>query len=206
MMADNGEPIGTPRRQRSRMRSDAAANQERLLAAAVTAMLREGRHVPMASIARDAGVGIGTLYRNYPTRDALLEALTERSFGMVLDVVEDSAKVVGPAIAALEEFLTSTVAHRDQLVLPLHGGPQALGEESQRIQAQIRAIINKILERGRRDHTVRADVTAADVVFFGAMLAQPLSDDDGWLEKNLARQQRIFIAGLAPSSPALDAI
>lgn len=203
-MPDSSEPISSPPRQRSRMRSDAAANQERLLAAAVTAMLREGRHVPMASIARDAGVGIGTLYRNYPTRDALLEALTERSFGMVLDVVEAAAKVVGPAIVALEEFLTSTVAHRDQLVLPLHGGPQSLGEESQRIQCRIRAIINKILECGRRDQTVRADVTAADVVFFGAMLAQPLSDEEGWLEENLARQQRIFLAGLAPSSPELE--
>lgn len=40
-------------------------------------MLREKRHVPMASIARDAGVGIGTLYRNRPTRETLLAALTE---------------------------------------------------------------------------------------------------------------------------------
>ena len=48
------------------LRRDALANQERVLAAAVTAVLREGRQVPMATIAADAGVGVGTLYRRYP--------------------------------------------------------------------------------------------------------------------------------------------
>lgn len=72
-------------RQKPPTRSDALASQERPLAAAATAMLREGREVPMASIARDAGVGIGMLYRNYPTREAFLAALTERTFGPVLE-------------------------------------------------------------------------------------------------------------------------
>jgi AcrR family transcriptional regulator len=54
------------------LRSDALANQERVLAAAVTAVLREGQQVPMAIIAAEAGVGIGTLYRRYPNREALL--------------------------------------------------------------------------------------------------------------------------------------
>lgn len=202
-MADDIEPTLSPR-QKLRTRSDALANQERLLAAAVTAMLREGRQVPMASIASDAGVGVATLYRNYPTRDALLAALTERSFGLVLNVVEEAGIAEGPAISALEAFLTSTIAHRDQLVLPLHGGPSTLTEESQRIRDQIHAAIDRILERGRSDHTVRTDVAAADVVFFGALLAQPLSHDDTWLVGNLVRQQRIFLAGLSPSPPGLE--
>ena len=188
---------------RSPTRSDALANQERLLAAAVTAMLRDGRQVPMASIARAAGVGIGTLYRNYPTREALLEALTERSFRLVLTVLDEAAAVAGPAICTIDAFLTSTIAHRDQLVLPLHGGPQTLTEQAQQTQAQIHARINRILERGRRDRTIRADVIAGDVVFFGALLAQPLPQDDGRQVMNLVRQQQIFLAGLAPSSPEL---
>lgn len=191
-------------RQKHQIRSDALANQERLLAAAVTAMLREGQQVPMASIARDAGVGIATLYRNYPTREALLEALTERSFGLVLDVVDEAVATEHPAICTLEVFLTSTIAHREQLVLPLHGGPDDLTEESRRLREEIHSGIVRILERGRADRTVRSDVTAADVVFFGAMLAQPLSKDDDWLEENLLRQKRIFLAGLAPTPPTLD--
>ena len=62
------------------LRSDAAANRERILAAATTAVRRDGERVPMATIAEAAGVGIGTLYRHYPTRPALLAALTLRSF------------------------------------------------------------------------------------------------------------------------------
>ncbi len=67
-----------------RLRSDAAANRERILAAATIAVRRDGEKVPMATIADDAGVGIGTLYRHYPTRPALLAALTLRSFKLVL--------------------------------------------------------------------------------------------------------------------------
>lgn len=152
------------------------ANQERVLAAAVTAMLREGRQVPMASIAHDAGVGVGTLYRNYPTREALLKA---------------------PPNAP-------TIAHRDQLVLPLHGGPPDLTERSRSLRGEIHVGIDRILERGRADHTVRADVTAVDVVSFGALHAQPLSSDHDRLRRNLRRQQRIFLAGLAPSPPELE--
>ena len=66
------------------LRSDAAANRERILAAATIAVRREGERVPMATIAEEAGVGIGTLYRHYPTRSALLVALTLRSFDLVL--------------------------------------------------------------------------------------------------------------------------
>ncbi|SMY03592.1 transcriptional regulator, TetR family [Brevibacterium sp. 239c] len=204
-MSENAEPKG-PSQHKSQTRSDALANQERLLAAAVTAMLREGRQVPMASIARDAGVGIATLYRNYPTREALLEALTERSFGLVLDVVKEAAVGERPAIGAIEAFLTSTIAHREQLVLPLHGGPDDLSDESRRLRTEIHAGIARILDRGRDDLTVRTDITASDVVFFGAMLAQPLSKDDGWLEANLLRQERIFLGGLAPVPPVLDII
>ena len=53
------------------LRSDAAANRERILAAATIAVRRDGERVPMATIADEAGVGVGTLYRHYPTRSAL---------------------------------------------------------------------------------------------------------------------------------------
>jgi AcrR family transcriptional regulator len=68
-MAANGVD-GRPARS---LRRDALANQEKVLTAALRVFLREGRHVPMAEIAAEAGVGVGTLYRRYPNRDALLE-------------------------------------------------------------------------------------------------------------------------------------
>lgn len=203
-MVTNDAASARPKRESSRVRRDAIANQERVLAAAVTSMLREGRQVPMATIAGEAGVGVGTLYRNYPTRDALLMALTERSFRLVKGAVDKAAATGRSAIDALEVFLDDTISHRDQLVLPLHGGPPDLTEASRHLKAEINAGIDTVLERGRSDHTVRADVAAADVVFFGALLAQPLSSDPDQIASELRRQLRIFLAGLAPGPPELE--
>ena len=97
--------------ERRHLRSDAQANQERVLAAAVTAVLREGRHVPMATIAADAGVGIGTLYRRYPSREALLEALTLRAFRLVLECAKDAEDQDAPGLASLSSFLEIGRAH-----------------------------------------------------------------------------------------------
>jgi AcrR family transcriptional regulator len=91
----------TPARgsEKRRVRSDAQANRERVLAAAVTAVLREDRHVPMGTIAADAGVGIGTLYRRYPNREALLKALTLRAFHLVLECAESAENLNEAALA-----------------------------------------------------------------------------------------------------------
>src|SRR3954471_5942091 len=65
-------------------RADALRNHASLIEAAIAAVHREGPRVPMATIAADAKVGIGTLYRHFASRDALLEFLTHRSFERVL--------------------------------------------------------------------------------------------------------------------------
>ena len=65
--------MATVRKSRPReQRSDAARNHEALVRAATAAVHREGPRVSMATIAADAGVGIGTLYRHFPTREDLL--------------------------------------------------------------------------------------------------------------------------------------
>lgn len=178
------------------LRRDALANQERVLAAAVTTMLREGRHVPMATIAAEAGVGVATLYRRYPTREVLLQALTERSFRKVLAVAEEAAGRAGSAVAALDWFLDRTIDHRSELVLPLHGGPAELSPGASAARAELHRVIAGILERGGHDGSVQADVTTRDVVMFGAMLAQPLSTVDGW-DGIARRQKQLFLRGVS---------
>ena len=181
-----------------RLRRDALANQERVLAAAVSVMLREGRAVPMATIAAEAGVGVGTLYRRYATREALLEALTERSFRMVLAAAEEAVARGGSAPDALDRFLDRTIEHRAELVLPLHGGPPELSPAARGLEGQVHRAIDRLLERGRVEGSIHADVTTNDVVIFGAMLAQPLSNASGW-DATARRQQHLFLRGvLAP--------
>ena len=138
-----------------RLRSDAAANRERILAAATIAVRRDGEKVPMATIADEAGVGIGTLYRHYPTRPALLAALTLRSFHLVLEHARTAAQSDEPAPTALARFLEQTIAARDEFVLPLHGGPVIHDEKIVALRTEIRQLLEQVLARGRRDGTIR---------------------------------------------------
>jgi AcrR family transcriptional regulator len=190
------------RRDARRLRSDAAANRERIVSAATIAVRRDGERVPMARIADEAGVGVGTLYRHYPTRPALLAALTLRSFNLVLDHARDAALSDKPAPAALAQFFERTIAARNQLILPLHGGPVIHDENIVALRTEIRNLLAQVLARGRRDRTIRPDATPIDIIITGAMLAQPLPHTADW-DQLARRQARIFVAGLAATSPSL---
>jgi AcrR family transcriptional regulator len=183
------------------LRSDAAANRERVLAAAAIAVRRDGEKVPMATIADVAGVGIGTLYRHYATRSALLAALELRSYRLVLGHARAAAESDEPAPTALARFFEQTITARDDLILPLHGGPVSLDENTVALRSEISDLLEQVLARGRHDGTIRRDVTAVDIIITGAMLAQPLRHAANWDE--LARRQaRIYVTGLATISDA----
>ena len=113
-------------------RSDAARNHQTLVRAATAAVHREGPRVPMATIAADAGVGIGTLYRHFPTREDLLGYLTHASFEQVLANAEAAESNGATAAEALRQFIESAISQRNELVLPLHGGPRPASDEHPR--------------------------------------------------------------------------
>jgi AcrR family transcriptional regulator len=179
-----------------RPRRDAAANRQRILAAATIAVRRDGERVPMATIAHESGVGVGTLYRHYPTRPALLAALTLRSFHLVLEHARAAALSDEPAPAALEQFFEQTIAARNEFILPFHGGPVIDDEQVVALRAEIRRLLEQVLARGRHDRTIRPDATPSDIIIAGAMLAQPLPNTADW-DQLARRQARIFVAGLA---------
>ncbi len=188
-----------------RLRSDAAANRERILAAATIAVRRDGERVPMATIADEAGVGIGTLYRHYPTRPALLADLTLRSFQLVLQNARAAALSDEPAPAALAQFFEQTIAERNDLILPLHGGPVVLDEKIVALRSEIRNLLEQVLARGRRDRTIRPDAMPIDIIITGAMLAQPLPHAADW-DQLARRQARIFVAGLVATDSPLPGL
>jgi AcrR family transcriptional regulator len=178
------------------LRRDAAANRDRVLGAAAAAIRREGTGVPIATIAADAGVGVGTLYRRYPSRQDLLAALTFRSFRLVLDAAQTAADCTDSGIDALRGFIEETIEHGPELVLPMHGGPIPLDEGTIALRAEVHATIEKVLRRGEQDGTIRADVTPFDIIIFGALLAQPLPHIPDW-RSAARRQAKIYFDGLA---------
>jgi len=155
--------------------------------------------VPLATIAADAGVGVGTLYRSYPSRAALLAALTQRSFGLVLAAAQRAAESDDTAINCLRRFIDQTIDHGPELVLPLHGGPVLLDADTVALSTEVHETLEHILRRGRQDGSIRADVSAIDIIIFGALLAQQLPRVPDW--KLMARRQAvIYFDGLAGSA------
>jgi hypothetical protein len=72
------------------------------------------------------------------------------------------------------------ITQRNELVLPLHGGPPVTAPETLAVRDQVHRALKRIIERGHTDGTISQDVTPRDVVAFGAMLAQPRRPDPEW--------------------------
>ncbi len=176
-------------------RSDAARNREILVRAATAAVHREGPRVPMATIAADAGVGIGTLYRHFPTREDLLNHLTHVSFEQVLANAQAAERSRATAAEALRRFIDAAIGQRNELVLPLHGGPPLTWPSTRAVREQVHRAVQQIIDRGRADGTITRDVTPQDIVVFGAMLAQPRRSDPSW-DATCRRLLATYLAGL----------
>lgn len=172
-------------------RSDGIANRQKILAAALRTLQRDVM-TPMGVIAQEAGVGVGTLYRHFVDRDALLDALQLRSIGMVLALVDDILSREMPGVDAVREFLVRTVQHGSELFLPYHGAPPTTNPEYQRLDRRVWAGVSAMVERGVADRTLRADLTARDVIIFGSMIAAPLPGVTDWPEV-AGRQIGLFL-------------
>ena len=179
-------------------RSDAARNHEALARAATAAVHREGPHVTMATIAAGAGVGIGTLYRHFRTREELLDFLARRSFEQVLANAIAAERDGATGSDALRRFIEAAIGQRNELVLPLHGGPPVTARETLAVRDEVHRAVQRIIERGRADGTISQDVSPRDVVVFGAMLAQPRQPDPGW-DATCRRLLATFVKGLGTS-------
>lgn len=177
------------------IRSDAASNREEILRTAALIVNREGSHVPMARFADAAGVGVGTLYRHFPSREALVGALQLRSFEYVRDAARDSAGLDVPAPDAITEFLHAVIRQRDTLVMPLKDGLPLSDPALPVLQAEIRSSLRAVIDRGQASGAVREGATVGDVIVFGAMLTQPLPYIDDW-EATAQRLAALFVRGL----------
>src|SRR4051812_39926401 len=161
-------------------RKDAAANRERVLDAATELVRRDGERVPMADIARAAGVGVGTLYRHFASRDDLFAALVQRSFELALVNARAAAATAGSALDGIRAFFTATLRDREQFVLPLHGGPPVFTPASRELQTEVRGVLQTLLDRGHAAGQLRADLTPVDLIVATSLLSRPLPNSENW--------------------------
>jgi len=182
-------------------RRDAIRNRERVLDAATELVRRDGEKVPIAQIAEHAGVGVGTVYRHFPTRADLFGELVYRSFGLAVDNARAAAAHPGSALEGVRAFFLATLRDRERFVLPLHGGPAIFTPATRERQGQVRTVLRGLIERGQGAGELRADLSPEDLIVAASLLSRPLPGTGDW--NRLARRQiDLMISGLAPAGPS----
>lgn len=148
------------------LRADAKLNQDRVLEAAAAAFARPGAETSMKAIARDAGVGIATLYRRFPAREDLIEAVYRNETARL---GRSAATLLRkhPPPQALRTWLSKFLDY----LLTKEGMAEALpailaARDGLRMHSRgvLRAAIDEILRAGIADGSLRADVSADDVM------------------------------------------
>jgi AcrR family transcriptional regulator len=149
-----------------RPRSDAQRNRERILEVAKGAFTRHGADASLDEIARQAGVGAGTLYRHFPTRDALIEAVY-RSEVEKLAAAGRSFAAAMPPIEALRSWMLLLVDYiaAKHIIAPalnsVVGGPSRLYEDSRSL---IQGAIDALVKSAKRSGDLRRDLDASDLL------------------------------------------
>lgn len=146
-------------------RADAVRNRKLLLRAAVEAFTERGADVPLEDIARSAGVGIGTLYRHFPTRYALVEAVYRNEID-VLCARADQLLASRPPAQALGEWMQLFVQHVAAKRGMLSALKPLLSDAAFSAQTRGRVVesASKLLAAGTADGTIRSDVTGGDLL------------------------------------------
>ncbi len=179
------------------LRRDAAQNRERLLRAAFDLFAEHGAEVGVNDIARRAGVGPGTLYRRFPTKEALIDALYEIVFDELLETVRQALASDEPG-EALELCL-----RRNGEIMASHRGCLARLWTAQRATSdrvpQWWAMVEQMLDRAQSAGRVRADVTVQDVrgclMSLRCIIEETIMDSPELWRRHL----ELLLAGLRPN-------
>jgi len=146
------------------LRADAARNRASVLAAARRAFAEEGLDADMASIAERADVGVGTVYRHFPTKEALLSALASDHFAKLAEIAETSAAEGGTSWDVVERMVWRTAGHS----AGDHGMCEVLARASPTLRAvpaaaRLRELSGTLVQAAVDEGSVRADATADDI-------------------------------------------
>jgi AcrR family transcriptional regulator len=166
------------------IRVDARRNREKLLRVATAAFAgAQGRPVSLESIARDAGVGIGTLYRHFPSREALVEAVYRAELAEVAAAAEQLLTRHPPAIALRRwmDRYASFVSAKRGMAESLHAMFDSGALAPSQTRDSIVGAVDMLLRAGADDGTLRSDVQADDVVssLIGIFLASGSPEQTG---------------------------
>jgi AcrR family transcriptional regulator len=178
-----------------RPRSDAQRNRRRILEVAKRAFTRHGADASLDDIAKQADVGPGTLYRHFPTRDALLEGVYQNEVEKLAAAADRFAAAMSP-MEALRSWMLLFVDYiaAKHIIAPalntVVGGPSRLYEGS---RALIQGAMNELVKRAKKSGHLRKDLEASDLLRALIGVSHMGSDPD-W-QQSARRLVDILIAG-----------
>ena len=149
------------------LRADARRNRERILQSARAAFAESGADAQIDDVARHAGVGVGTVYRHFPTKQALLTELVRQTFRLFTEWARAALEAGGEPLALIEGLLrriAETAAGDAGVQYALASSDaQAARSEAQAEQDELIAVIAELTGRARRAGTIRPGIEATDI-------------------------------------------
>lgn len=171
------------------MRADAQRNRDKILAAAVRVFTEEGLDAHFERIAKEAGVGSGTLYRNFPTREALIEAAYRNELAQLCDAAPTLLAAMPPHEALrtwtrhFMDYATAKFGMADALQAVVGSGANPYAESHRMIQTAL----TSLMDAGTAAGTVRPDISPTDMfaALTGIALTSAKPDQRGQAERLL---------------------
>ncbi|MFJ9585604.1 TetR/AcrR family transcriptional regulator [Streptomyces acidicola] len=190
----------------SRPRADALRNRERIVTAAREMFVEGGPEVPLDEIARRAGVGNATVYRNFPDRQALVREVVCSVMGRTAQAAELALAETGDAFEALSRFVHVSAEERISALCPMISA--GFGEHHPDLEAareRVEELVGALMERARAAGQLRPDVGVGDLMVALAQLSRPPAGT-GCLsaDRFVHRHLQLFLDGLrAPARSEL---
>ena len=188
---------------RRKPRSDALRNRERLIEAAKEILGRGGPEASLEAVARSAGVGIGTLYRHFPTREDLFQAVYRHEVEQLielagrLDATTDGPEALRTWLYALVELVETKRGLLGALAVVASDESKAMFAE---ISARMARAVDTLLAPAQSAGRLRADITADDLLGTVYVLCYARPPEPGWKD-GVLRLLDIFVDGLHTRNP-----
>ncbi|MGC1298566.1 MAG: TetR/AcrR family transcriptional regulator [Alloacidobacterium sp.] len=179
-------------------RTDALRNRERILEVAKATFTRQGANASLEEIAKQAGVGPGTLYRHFPTRDALIEGVYRNEVEKLAAAAARFAETMSPveALRAWMLLLVDYIAAKHIIAPALNsvvGGPSRLYEGS---RTMIQGAIDELVKRAKKSGDLRRELDAFDLL--RALIGVSHVGSGANWQQSARRLVDILIAGSRP--------
>jgi AcrR family transcriptional regulator len=189
-------PKPLPKTTARKPRADAARNRERVLEAAKTVFSAGGPEASLEAVARKAGVGIGTLYRHFPTREALFEAVYRREVQQLADLAEELKEQAQP-VEALRQWMRSNVRFvatkkgmSAALALAAYKNPDLFSYSFDQLTRAVGGLLDRAIATGE----IRSDISPEDLL--RALIGMCYTHEQPGWQKSVLRLVDVFIDGL----------